>query len=733
MRAVNAKRRSALAPLALVAALGGCDATLALDNPPNAPTSSPPTASHGEASAGASAAPTSVAAPLPAAAGGMWLFNDFPTERVKKQFGFTATKEWLDHVRLSSVRLAGGCSGSVVSPSGLVMTNHHCAERCIEQLSTGKKDFVKAGFYAKTDKDEVKCPEIEANQLVEITDVTAQVEGATKGKSGAEFNDAQKAEMSRLEKACATSDKVRCDVVSLYHGGRYHLYKYKRFQDVRLVFAPEQSIAFFGGDPDNFMFPRYDLDVSFLRIYEDDKPAKAEHFLAWSRDGAKAGDLAFTSGHPARTSRELTVAQLEYMRDVSLPALLLRLSFERGMLTQYSARGAEQARVAKGALFYVENAIKALKNQHAALGDPAVVHAKVAEERALRAWVDADPRRKAAWGAAWSTIEKAQAQARILREAYSTIEQGHGFESDLFERARGLVRLAEEKTKPNDQRLREYIDSKLPALKQRLLSTAPVYDEFETLKLASSLTYLREQLGTDHPFVKKVLGKETPGDVAARLVKGSKLGDPKVRKELFEGGQATIDASKDTMIVFAKLVDADARAIRKAYEDTVEAPVKTASELTAKARFAAYGTAQAPDATFTLRLSVGVVKGWDEGGKAVDPITTFGGAFDRATGKDPYALPDSWLSAKSKLDLATPFNFCTTNDIVGGNSGSPVVNQRGEVVGLVFDGNIHSLGGDYLFDETKNRAVAVHSRALTHALDKVYGAARILGELSPAK
>jgi Peptidase S46 len=674
-------------------------------------------------------APLPAAAPKMAVDEGMWLLNDFPSKRVAEQHGFEPTQAWLDHVRLSSVRLAGGCSGSIVSPDGLVMTNHHCAHECIQQLSTPKKDFVASGFSAKTEKDEVRCPDIELNQLTNISDVTDRVGAATKGLTGAEFNKAQKAEESRIEKECATADDVRCDVVSLYHGGRFHLYKYQRYQDVRLVFAPDFGIAFFGGDPDNFNFPRYDLDVSFLRIYKDGKPAATKDYFRWSAAGAKDGDLTFVAGHPGSTSRDLTTAQLAYLRDVGLPERLERLSEARGELLVYSERGAEQKRTVGETLFSVENALKAYKGRFQALSNPEVWQTKVSAEKDLRDRVAASPELANADGGAWDAIAKAETRKDELHKPYWYLEVGWAFWSDLFHHAMTLVRAADELPKPNADRLREYTDAKLPSIKQGITSTAPIYKELETLTLAMSLRQMREALGADDPLVKKVLGNKSPEELAKTVVSGTKLDDPKFRKALLDGGKKAVDAATDPMIAFAKLVDGDARAIRKIYEDQVEAAEKENAEKIARARFAVYGTSIYPDATFTLRLSYGQVKGWDEAGKRVNPVTVFGGAFDRATGSDPFKLPKSWLDAKAKLDLSTPFDVATTNDIIGGNSGSPMVNKDAEVVGLIFDGNIHSLGGDYIYDARDNRAVAVESTALIEALGKIYGATRIHDEI----
>lgn len=681
---------------------------------------------------------------------GMWTFNNFPSAEVKKKYGFEPTKEWLDQVRLASVRIAGGCSASLVSADGLVMTNHHCARTCIENLSgLQKKDFNRDGFFAKTLADEPKCPAMEMNQLVEITDVTRRVQDATKNVAGDKFADAQKAEIAKIEKECATSDEFRCDVVTLYRGGKYDLYKYRRFQDVRLVMAPEDQIAFFGGDPDNFMFPRYDLDMTFVRIYgTDGKPLKNDTYFKWSAAGAKEGDLTFVSGNPGGTSRGLTVSQLEDDRDYRLPQRLFRLSEIRGLITEYQNRGPEQKRHSNDTLFGVENAFKALKGRHGALADSGFYGKLKANEDDFRKKVNANPKLKKEFGAVWDEIAAVTKKANAMRKEYGALEGGPY--SDLFGKARTLVRYAEESGKPNGERLKEFTDSRLPQLKAQMLSNAPVYKELEIAKLTWSLTKIREDLSPDHPMVKKMLGQKSPAEVAKALVDGTKLDqlaaaepgkDPKTgkplpatpdtfsRSALFNGGKAVIDASKDPMIEFARSFDAEARAIRTKFENEVEGPLKKQQELLAKARFAVYGQSIYPDATFTLRLSYGSVKGYQEDGRQVKPLTTMAGAFERHTGADPFALPKTWLAAKSKLALDTPFNMATTNDIIGGNSGSPMVNKDREVVGLIFDGNIQSLGGDYGFDESQNRAVAVHSAAILEALEKIYGAQRIVDEL----
>jgi hypothetical protein len=658
---------------------------------------------------------------------GMWLPNAFPSAEVGKKYGFTPDQAWLDHVRLASARLAQGCSGSFVSPDGLVMTNHHCAHECIEQLSGPKRDYVATGFYAKTQAEELKCPALEVNQLVSIEDVSQRMAAALANKSGQAYSDAKKAEQAQLEKACATSDDLRCEVVELWEGARHHLYKYQRFQDVRLVFAPELAIAFFGGDPDNFNFPRYDLDVSFLRIYSNGKPAKLEHYFPFSPSGAQDNQLTFTSGHPGHTSRDLSVPELLFERRVSLPRRLQNLAELRGQLVEFGRRGPEQARFSRGLLFGVENSLKAYKGRFQALMDGALIEQKRARDKTLRIKLGADKR--PGYSTAFASIEKAVAKLEEISDYYDLLERGRAFPGDLFGIARTLVRGAEELPKPNQSRLPEYTDSALPGLKQELFSPAPIHPELEQLTLRFGLTKLREILGADDPIVKKVLGKKSPEKLAQELVRGSTLANVATRKQLFEGGKAAVDASKDPLIALAKLIDGDARAVRKRYEDEIESVLEKAHEAIATVRFETYGTSVYPDATFTLRYSFGTVKGWIERGKPIPPFTHVGGAFERETGEDPFALPKSWLAARPKLNLDTPFNFTSTNDIVGGNSGSPVIDKNAQIVGLIFDGNLPSLGGDYGFEDKNNRAVAVHSASILEALRVVYNATRIADEL----
>jgi hypothetical protein len=663
---------------------------------------------------------------------GMWTFNDFPSAKVQQAYGFAPDQKFLDHVRLSSIRLARGCSASLVSKDGLVMTNHHCAHTCIEQLSTQARDYVVTGFTAKAPGDEVKCPDMEANQLIGISDVTERVKAATAGKDGKEFSGALKEVEAQIAQECSGGDaKLRCDVVDLYHGGLYNLYKYRRYQDLRLVFAPEFAIAFFGGDPDNFEFPRYDLDVSFVRIYEDGKPLDSSaNFLPFAKKDLTEGDLTFVSGNPGSTSRLDTVAQLEFDRDVRLPNTLLYLAELRGILEEFSQEGTEQRRIADTRLFSTENSYKALKGQFEALVDPALIKSKHDDEAVLKAKVEADPQLKADDGGAWDAIKAAVEHQKLIRDRYNMLEAGQGFDSTLFRIARVLVRHAAESGKPDGERLREYTNANFPISRQSILSPAPIYPRLEKTTFRFSLTLVQRLLGPDDPTVKDILGDKSPEQLAADLIDKTGLKDPALRQKLLEGGQAAIDASKDPMILFAKLVDAPARAIRKDYEDNVGAPLTKNSGLLAQARFKLYGASVYPDATFTLRLSYGAVKGYDQPSGHVTPFTTMAGAFTRATGATPFKLPESWLAAKSRIDGSQKYNFCSTNDIIGGNSGSPVINRDAEVVGLIFDGDIQSLGGDFGFDGAVNRAVAVDTGAIREALKSIYHADRLVTELS---
>jgi hypothetical protein len=663
---------------------------------------------------------------------GMWLFNNPPRKILKEKYNFDPSDKWLEHVQKSSVRFNSGGSGSFVSADGLVMTNHHVGLDTLQKISSDKKDYVKEGFHAKTHEEEIKAVDLELNVLMEIVDVTDQVKAAVKPDMPPDKAfEARRAIIAKIEAESEAKTGLRSNVITLYQGGQYHLYRFKRYTDVRLVFAPEQQIAFYGGDPDNFAYPRYDLDICLFRVYENNKPLRPEHYLRWSKAGAAKDELVFVSGHPGNTDRLNTVAELEYLRDVGYPWILERLHRLEVMLSVYSGNGDEYERKAKDLLFSVANSRKAREGGLAGLLDPALMKKKMADEKALRAAVASDPKLKDLAGP-WDTIANVQPiRAKNIRR-YTMLEGGSGFFTTYFGYARTLVRAAEEFAKPNEQRLSEFNESNKKPLEFKLFAKPPIYPDFEIVKLADSLTFLCEQLGYDTPLVKQVLAGKSPRERAAELVNGTKLGDVAERKKLYEGGKAAVDASKDPMILLAKAVDAEARAVRKIIEDQVEEPKRQAYDKIAKAKFATQGTNTYPDATFTLRLAFGVVKGYEEEGKHIPFETTFAGLYDKAQehhNRFPFDLPPRWIERKGKLNLKVPFNFVCTADIIGGNSGSPIINKEAEVVGLVFDGNIQSLVWDFVYTEEQGRTVAVHSHGITEALRAIYNANSLADEL----
>ncbi|MFB3812554.1 MAG: S46 family peptidase [Terriglobales bacterium] len=669
---------------------------------------------------------------------GMWLFNHPPTQQVKAKYGFTLTPQWLEHTRLSSVRFNNGGSGSFVSADGLTFTNHHVAQTCLFALSTKERDLYKTGFYAKTQTDEAKCPDLELNQLVGIEDVTQKVNaGITPQTPVAEVGVKQRANMSTIEADCVKATRLRCDVVNLYAGGMFHLYKYKKYTDVRLVFAPEFQAAFFGGDPDNFEYPRYDLDITFFRVYENDRPAKLKNFFRWSKTGVKEGELVFVSGHPGSTGRLLTMAQMEFLRENSYPMVLELLERRIGLLQDYSAQSPEHARQAQESLFGAQNGFKAIKGYQSGLLDKELMAKKAAEEEKMKAAVLNDPKKKQEFGDPWSEIAEAMKVQKSFYLPLTLLERRSG--GEMAEYARTLVRGAEERTKPNARRLREYRESALPSLEQNLFAANPVYKELEIVLLTDWLSELKQKLPND-PAVQKAIGDNDPAALAKRMVESSKLQDPAMRKQLWQGGQAAVNGTSDPLIVFMKTIDPEARKYRKQYEDEVDAVERREGNVLAKILFAQEGTNVPPDATFTLRLSYGAAKGFIEDGRGsvapkgarVPYFTTIGGAFEHSEkhgGKPPYDLAPSWVAARSKLKLDTPLNFVSTPDIIGGNSGSPVVNAKGEVVGIIFDGNIQSLPWRFQYEDEVGRAVSVDARGIVEALRNVYQADRVADEL----
>ena len=661
---------------------------------------------------------------------GMWTFDNPPMKLLQDKYNFMPTTQWLDHIRLSSVRFNDGGSGSFVSPTGLVITNHHVAFGQLQKVSTPQKDYVKDGFYARTPAEELKAPDLELNVLMSMENVTSRVQGAVKpGMTEKQALDARKAERAKIEKESVDKTGLRSDVVSLYEGGEYWLYRYKKYTDVRIVFAPEQQMAFFGGDPDNFTFPRYDIDFAIMRVYENGQPVQSKEYLKWNTKGAAAGDLVFVSGHPGSTERGQTLSQLMIDHDLIYPTRIAKFKRQLQALRTYAARGSEQARQAAEEIFGLENSLKAYNGEFNGM-DKSLFDKKAKEEADLKAKVAANADWKRQYGDAWDAISAAtKKQSELFKpQQFRSISTA----SNLASLARQIVVYVAEMKKPDAQRLNGYHESQLEELKFYLFSPAPIYPDYEEAMLTFTLQDALDQLGPNDPWVKTVLNGKTPAQVASEAIRGTKLNDPAVRKSLAEGGQAAVDASTDPLVVLARKVDPFFREIRKQYEDTVESAVTGASEKIAKARFAIYGKSVYPDATFTLRLAYGTVKGYPMNGTEAPPKTTFYGLYDRSAGfsnKPPFNLTPRFVERRDKIDLATPMNFVMTADIIGGNSGSPVINRNGEFVGIIFDGNIESLTGNFVYLEESNRAVAVESAAVIEALRKVYDAPALASEL----
>ncbi|HEY0003229.1 MAG TPA: S46 family peptidase [Pyrinomonadaceae bacterium] len=665
---------------------------------------------------------------------GMWPFNNVPRAEIKRRYGFEITDAWLKKVQLASVRFNNGGSGSFVSPDGLVLTNYHIVEDIVGELSTEQKDYAKDGFLARTRAEEAKAPSLELNVLVSIEDVTDRINGAVKqGMSAAEAFSARRAAISAIEAESTKATGLRSDVVTLYQGGQYNLYRYKKYTDVRLVFAPEFQAAFFGGDPDNFNFPRFNIDMALVRVYENDQPIKVDNYFKWSKTGAKEGELVFVTGHPGSTSRLNTMAHLEALRETSIPLLLRMLERRRDMLKKYMALGEEQTRRAQNELNSMENNIKVFKGQLGGLQDKALMERKLKTEQALRQSIAANPQREKEYGDAWDAIAKGRRGLKAYERDRRFLDLAAGFNTTYFGIARTLVRLAAESRKPEAERLPEYTSSRRASLELGLYSPAPIHDDLEKLKLADSLDFMREVYGASNPLVQRILNGKTPEERAAELIDGTKLKSVEFRKQLAAGGQQAIEASDDPMIVLARSIDREAREVRKRYEDEVVGVERTSYAKIARALFETEGTKLYPDATFTLRLSYGAVKSYMENGQRVGPFTTLGGLYERSAkfgAKFPYNLPPRWMQRKSALNLKTPFNFVSTNDIIGGNSGSPTINKNAELVGLIFDGNMQSLVGNFIYDESVNRAISVDSRGMLEILRNVYGANEIVAELT---
>lgn len=664
---------------------------------------------------------------------GLWLLNQPPTEMLRAKYGFVVEPDWIEHVQKSCVRISSGGSGSFVSPHGLIMTNHHVGSDAIADLSTDQRDLMATGFLATSHDQELKCPNLKVYQLISIEDITARVNAqVTPDMEASSAQAARDKTIAALEKSAQEDTGLQPEVVKLYHGARYHLYSYKVYDDIRLVMAPESAIGFFGGDIDNFEYPRYNLDVCFFRAYDAGSPVASTQHFSWSAAGPNADELIFMAGHPARTRRSYTARHLEFLRDVELPMLLHAYNQKEVALSQFVLQSAENARVGKEPLLGVQNGRKAFQGILDGLLDPRVMQHKRAQEAELRSYVAQDPSRIKAYGGAWSQLEAALDQAEAYYVPYYLLENRRSGFGRLHGIARTLVRVAAERDKPNGARLREYRDTQLKSLEGRLFSPVPIHDALEHLQLTDGLTRLARFLGGDHPVVRAALGGMGPGERAAQVLSTTRLKDVAYRRQLWERGQAAVDESNDPLIEFVKAIDPLAREFRAAYEQGLASISTAAYARIAQARFDRHGEAVYPDATYSLRLSIGTVQGYSHRGGQVPAMTRMSGAFEHAAAHDhqpPFKLPESWMKFQSRINGETPFNFISTHDIIGGNSGSPVFNRKAQIVGIVFDGNIQSLIWDVQFDDRQARSVSVHSSAILEALKSVYSADALVREL----
>ena len=675
---------------------------------------------------------TLAAGSAPRAEEGMWTFDNFPIARANATLGTNIDQAWLDRVRLSSVKF-GGCSAGIVSAEGLVMTNNHCVATCVANLSTQAVNYAETGFTPRTREEERKCPGGTAEILTDITDITERMHAAGAGLEGQAFTRARDAEAGRIEQeACGGDAGKRCQVVSLYRGGQFKLYTYKKYTDVRLAFAPEDRAATFGGDLDNFSFPRFAIDAAFIRLYENDAPAATPTHFVWNASRPVEGTPVFVSGSPGATQRLLTQDQLFTIRDVVLPMDQLLASELRGRLIRFSEESEENAFIAMDPIVGLENTYKRGLGRMRALVDPGFMAMKAEQEADFRARAEAG----AGDANPWTTLSAAQPIARELYPAMALLEGGTGMGttpvaggSQLFSWARTLVRGAQERAKPSAERLPEYADSRLSSVQSGLFAERPVYPGLEQVRMEWWLSKTREWLTVDDPRVRGLLGQESPEQLSARLIEGTTLADPAVRRALWEGGLAAVEASQDPLIRYLLSIQDETRAIRSEWEEKVQAPTDRASEQLAALRFQTYGDAVYPDATGTLRLTYGRIEGTDVPGQRWGPFTTFAGLWDRATGAPPFDVAPKLLAARGRIDGDTVMNMAVSSDTIGGSSGSPVVNAAGEILGANFDSTVLTQRNAYGYDVNVNRSVIVTTGAVTTALRDVYGMDGLVAEL----
>jgi len=662
------------------------------------------------------------AASLPAEEG-MWPFNNIPVNEIEREYGVKLEEPWLEHVQKSCLRVSLGGSGSFVSPHGLVMTNHHVGAKAIYHLSTESEDLMEKGFLAEGLDGEIKCPNMYVDQLISIRDVTDEVNRTgLEDLTAAEREAKRKVAMAEIKEQAEETTGLHPEIVSLYQGARYHLYLYQRYTDVRLVMAPEKSIAFFGGDSDNFEYPRYDLDVCFFRVYQEGKPLASADYLKWSSQGPQPSEPLFVAGHPGKTNRLFTAAHMQFLKEMDVSLLYSWLQERIRDFHHFSNESAENKRIAMQDLFSFENSFKVYSCLHRELAQSSMIQNKENQEQELFANTDSS---------AWTKLEAALEKAKPYYPTYMVLEGGGSHYSKLYGWAKHLVRLSTERSLPNEERLKEYVEADLPTLELNLFSAEPVYKKLEKLHLLGSFRRAIKILGDEHPATQILLDGKTLEERVDSLLAATELQDIASRKRLYDHPEE-VGMSSDPFILLAKALDSQAREIRQKKEDELDSVQNESYAAIAKILFERHGESVYPDATFTLRLSVGSMEGYEEKGTYIEPMTTLGGIYDHAKAHGflaPYDLPENWLAQQSVLKKSVPFNFVSTNDIIGGNSGSPVINQRGEVVGLIFDGNIHSIIWNFGFDSTKGRATSVHSEGIIEALKNIYGADDLVAEI----
>lgn len=673
--------------------------------------------------------------------GKMWTFDYPPVKYFERTYGFTPDEKWFDNARLSALRLSG-CSASFISSDGLVMTNHHCARYALDKVNKPGEDLPDSGFYAPTLNDERRVDGMYADQLISMKDVTAEVQEAfERGKTDEEKVAERNREIQKLQKDAweeykksQPNDSIYAQVVTFYNGGKYSLYIYKRYTDIRLVFAPQLIVAYFGGDYDNFTYPRYDLDVSLFRIYQDGKPLNTEHYFRWSNSGAQENEPVFVIGNPGRTSRLLTVAQLEFNRDYSYPYIVNLLKDAMDIYSKYIEQHPDKKLEYQTRLFGISNSYKAYTGYLGGLRDQYLMARKRAFEKKFREAVDANPVLKEKYGSVWKEIARIQKEKAEIYEKFQAYNVTGLGRSSYFNIASRLIQYAKAMKMPESNRPMDYKGGALDSTKKKFFPSN-FNPDIEKMFLEYQLGFMSSVFGTSNEAFNRLLGGRTPTDAAHDLATTTFLGDSSRVVAMLNGSPDAILSSSDPFIQYMESIQKEASEMQARYQN-LSAREATQGQKLGHALYDVYGTSIPPDATFTLRIADGVVKGYEYNGTIAPPLTTFYGMYNRyySFGKKyPWYLPGNWSNPPADFNLSTPLDFVATNDIIGGNSGSPVINKNLEIVGLIFDGNIESLPGEYIYVDTYNRSVAVHSNAILEALAKIYHADRIVSEIKRGK